>query len=46
MGAGMGIALVAATNLAFLHAPEGSEGQLSGLTNTFRQAGAPPGWRC
>lgn len=43
MGAGMGMALVASTNLAFLHAPEGSDGQLSGLTNTFRQAGSSAG---
>jgi len=43
MGAGIGMALVASTNLAFEYISEGQNGQLSGLTNTFRQAGSSSG---
>ena len=43
MGAGIGMALVASTNLAFEYIAEGQNGQLSGLTNTFRQAGSSTG---
>lgn len=43
MGAGMGMALVAATNFSFTYINKGEDGQLSGLTNTFRQAGSSAG---
>jgi EmrB/QacA subfamily drug resistance transporter len=43
MGAGMGMALVASTNLSFGYISGGQDGQLSGLTNTFRQAGSSAG---
>ena len=43
MGAGIGMALVASTNLSFEYISEGQNGQLSGLTNTFRQAGSSSG---
>jgi MFS family permease len=43
MGAGMGMALVASTNLAFGYSRDGEDGQMSGLTNTFRQAGSSTG---
>lgn len=43
MGAGMGMASVAATNLAFQYILPGEDGQISGLTNTFRQAGSSAG---
>ena len=43
MGAGMGMALVGSTNLAFGYIKEGENGHLSGLTNTFRQAGSSAG---
>ena len=43
MGAGMGMALVGSTNLAFGYIREGENGQLSGLTNTYRQAGSSAG---
>ena len=43
MGAGMGMALVGSTNLAFGYIHEGENGQLSGLTNTYRQAGSSAG---
>jgi len=43
MGAGIGMALVASTNLSFGYISEGQNGQLSGLTNTFRQAGSSAG---
>lgn len=43
MGAGMGMALVAVTNHAFGFIKKGEDGLLSGLTNTFRQAGSSSG---
>ncbi len=43
MGAGIGMALVACTNLSFEYISEGQNGQLSGITNTFRQAGSSSG---
>ncbi len=43
MGAGIGMALVASTNLSFEYIQEGEDGQLSGITNTFRQAGSSAG---
>lgn len=43
MGAGIGMALVASTNLVYSHAKAGEDGQISGLTNTFRQAGSSAG---
>lgn len=43
MGAGIGMALVSSTNLSFTYISEGQDGQLSGLTNTFRQAGSSAG---
>lgn len=43
MGAGVGMALVSSTNLAFGYIYEGEDSQLSGLTNTFRQAGSSSG---
>lgn len=43
MGAGMGMALVGVTNLSFKYIFQGEEGQLSGLTNTYRQAGSSMG---
>jgi EmrB/QacA subfamily drug resistance transporter len=43
MGVGGGMALVASTNLAFSHIKEGEDGQVSGLINTFRQAGSSLG---
>ena len=43
MGAGMGMALVCATNLAYGFISEEENGQLSGQTMTFRQAGSSAG---
>jgi EmrB/QacA subfamily drug resistance transporter len=43
MGAGIGMAMVACTNLSFEYIAEGQNGQLSGITNTFRQAGSSAG---
>ena len=43
MGAGMGMALVCATNLAYGYITEEENGQLSGQTMTFRQAGSSAG---
>ncbi len=43
MGAGIGMAMVACTNLSFEYITEGQNGQLSGITNTFRQAGSSSG---
>lgn len=43
MGAGMGMALVAVTNHSFGFIKKGEDGLLSGLTNTFRQAGSSAG---
>ncbi len=43
MGVGVGMASVACTGLSFSRIPEGQESQLSGLTNTFRQAGNASG---
>ncbi|MFA6710518.1 MAG: MFS transporter [Candidatus Methanomethylophilaceae archaeon] len=43
MGLGVGAALVASTNLSFGYCKEGEDGQLSGLINTFRQAGSSTG---
>ena len=43
MGAGLGMAMVSSTNLAFGYIREGENGQMSGLTNTFRQAGSSAG---
>ena len=43
MGAGVGMAMVASTNLSFEYVSESENGQLSGLTNTFRQAGSSAG---
>ena len=43
MGAGMGMALVCATNLAYGYISEEENGQLSGQTMTFRQAGSSAG---
>lgn len=43
MGAGMGMALVAATNLCYGFADEGEDGEISGIINTFRQAGSSTG---
>jgi len=43
MGAGVGMALVASTNLSFDSISEEENGLLSGLTNTFRQAGSSSG---
>ncbi len=43
MGAGMGMALVAVTNHSFSFIKKGEDGLLSGLTNTFRQAGSSAG---
>ncbi len=43
MGAGIGMAMVASTNLSFGYIAEGENGQLSGLVNTFRQAGNSSG---
>ncbi|MFA5452040.1 MAG: MFS transporter [Candidatus Methanomethylophilaceae archaeon] len=43
MGMGVGTALVASTNLCFGYCKEGEDGQLSGLVNTFRQAGSSMG---
>ena len=43
MGAGMGMALVAVTNHSFGFIKKGEDGLLSGLTNTFRQAGSSSG---
>ncbi len=43
MGAGIGMALVASTNLSFDSISEAENGLLSGLTNTFRQAGSSSG---
>jgi EmrB/QacA subfamily drug resistance transporter len=43
MGSGIGMSLVASTNLSFEYISEGQNGQLSGLTNTFRQAGSSSG---
>ena len=43
MGAGIGMFLVASTNLSFEYITESQNEQLSGLTNTFRQAGSSSG---
>jgi EmrB/QacA subfamily drug resistance transporter len=43
MGAGIGMALVGATNFAFKYIAPGEDGQLSGLTNTFRSTGSSAG---
>ena len=43
LGAGMGMALVAVTNHSFGFIKKGEDGLLSGLTNTFRQAGSSSG---
>ncbi len=43
MGAGLGMAMVASTNLAYGYADESENGQLSGQTTTFRQAGSSAG---
>jgi len=43
MGAGVGMAMVASTNLSFGYITDGQNGQLSGITNTFRQAGSSAG---
>ena len=43
MGAGIGMAIVGTTNHSFKFIRPGEEGQLSGLTNTFRQAGSSTG---
>ena len=43
MGAGMGMTLVSATNLAYGFVTESENGQLSGQTTTFRQAGSSAG---
>ncbi len=43
MGAGMGLTLVSATNLAYGFVSESENGQLSGQTTTFRQAGSSAG---
>ena len=43
MGAGLGMALVCATNLAYGYITEEENGQLSGQTMTFRQAGSSAG---
>ena len=43
MGAGIGMAMVACTNLSFEYITGGQNGQLSGITNTFRQAGSSSG---
>ena len=43
MGAGVGTALVASTNLAFSGISEGENGLMSGMSNTFRQVGCSSG---
>ncbi len=43
MGAGVGMALVSSTNLSFAYVPAEDNGQVSGLINTFRQAGSSSG---
>ena len=43
MGAGMGMCLVSSTNLAYGFVDESENGQLSGQTMTFRQAGSSAG---
>ena len=43
MGAGLGMALVCATNLAYGYITEEENSQLSGQTQTFRQAGSSAG---
>ena len=43
MGMGVGITLVAGTNLCMGYAKEGENGVMSGLINTFRQAGSTAG---
>ena len=43
MGAGLGMALVCATNLAYGYITESENGDLSGQTMTFRQAGSSAG---
>jgi len=43
MGAGAGMALVSSTNLSFGYISESENSQLSGLVNTFRQAGNSSG---
>ncbi len=43
MGAGVGMAMVAATNLAYSFAEPSENGQLSGQITTFRQAGSSSG---
>ena len=39
MGVGLGTALVSVTNLAFKYIHKDEDGQLSGITNTYRQVG-------
>lgn len=43
MGIGVGMTLVAGTNLAFSHSDDADSGSMSGLVNTFRQAGGSVG---
>ena len=43
MGAGLGMALVCSTNLAYGYIAEDENSQLSGQTQTFRQAGSSAG---
>ena len=43
MGMGVGIALVSCTNLCLGYSRDGEDGQISGLINTFRQAGSTSG---
>ena len=43
MGAGLGMALVCSTNLAYGYISEDENSQLSGQTQTFRQAGSSAG---
>lgn len=43
MGVGVGMALVASTNLAYRHSRPEESGQLSSLTMTFRQGGSSAG---
>jgi len=43
MGAGAGMALVSDTNLCLGYAKDGESGEMSGLINTFRQAGSTAG---
>ena len=43
MGAGAGMTMVSSTNLAYGYVTEAENGQLSGMTNTIRQAGSSSG---